>query len=287
MHFFYLDESGDSGANLNDKNQPIFVLGGLSVADKKWNRIKERIDAIISSYFNGNIPTGFEVHSHELLSRNGGGAFTKHPIEGRLELARILLKLIEELGHQIHFFAIEKQLLQKSDCQYQAVFDIKHPYLLSFDYLITYMNWHVKTNLGQSARGMIVLDKKDEKHDESVEAIIQNRRFEVPQKQRVKNIVEFSYPIDSRKNPMIQLSDLVVLCIRRFLEIEKGYKLNVLKEVRDFYAECFDIIDKRVKGKSIISRDGRNSIHLNNHLANSQCKPNSVQWRRVYGLRRN
>jgi hypothetical protein len=35
MHFFYLDESGDTGENLLDKNQPIFVLGGLSIADKK------------------------------------------------------------------------------------------------------------------------------------------------------------------------------------------------------------------------------------------------------------
>jgi len=40
MHFFYLDESGDSGANLNDEQQPLFVLGGLNVADKKWNNTK-------------------------------------------------------------------------------------------------------------------------------------------------------------------------------------------------------------------------------------------------------
>jgi len=40
MHFFYLDESGDSGCNLDDEQQPIFVLAGLSVADKKWNNTK-------------------------------------------------------------------------------------------------------------------------------------------------------------------------------------------------------------------------------------------------------
>ena len=50
------------------------------------------------------------------------------------------------------------------------------------------MNWHVKENPGQSARGMIVLDEKEE-HRESVEAIIQNCRFEVLNNQKVKWIV--------------------------------------------------------------------------------------------------
>lgn len=285
MHFFYLDESGDSGANLNDQQQPIFVLGGLSVADKKWNNTKERLDAVISNYFNGNIPAGFEVHSHELLSPNGRGHFDSHPINDRLTLARSLLGLIEELGHQVHFFAVDKSCLDQSRCQYQTVFNTKHPYLLSFEYLITYMNWHVKENLGQSARGMIVLDEKEE-HHESVEAIIQNRRFEVPANQKVKWIVEFSHPIDSRKNPMIQLSDLIVLCVRRFLEIDKGYKPNTPDIVKNFYAECFNLIDKRVKSKNIIERTGRGLNHLNDHLSRSQCKPRA-QWRRAYGIQRN
>lgn len=285
MHFFYLDESGDSGANLADAQQPIFVLGGLSVADKKWNNTKERLDAIISEYFNGNIPGGFEVHSHELLSPNGEGAFHGHAIDRRLQLVRNLLGLISELGHHVHYFAVEKSSLADLNCQFGAVFETNHPYLLSFDYLITYMNWHVKENLGQSARGMIVMDEKEE-HHESVETIIHNRRFEVPNNQKVKWIVEFSYPIDSRKNPMIQLSDLVALCIRRFLEIEKGYKPDTPDVVKQFYAECFNVIDARVKGRRLIERNGRNLNHLNEHVANAHCKPRT-QWRRAYGMQRN
>ncbi|WP_434999724.1 DUF3800 domain-containing protein [Vibrio scophthalmi] len=285
MHFFYLDESGDTGANLQDGQQPIFVLAGLSVADKKWNNTKERLDRIISDYFNGNVPQGFEVHSNELLSPNGEGPFDGHPIQDRLQLVRDLLGLIDELGHHIHFFALEKESLVNVECVFETVYDSNHPYLLAFDYLITYMNWHVKENLGQSARGMIVMDEKEEHHD-SVEAIIQNRRFEVPNSQKVKWIVEFSYPIDSRKNPMIQLSDLVALCIRRFLEIEKGYKPNTPDIVKAFYAECFNTIYKRVKGKRLVERNGRNLNHLNEHLNNAQCKPRT-QWRRAYGIQRN
>lgn len=283
MHFFYLDESGDTGANLHDAQQPIFVLAGMSVADKKWNNTKERLDAVIADYFKGNVPENFEVHSHQLLSPNGEGFFADHPIEDRLKLVKDLLNLIVELGHYVHYYAIEKSSLENANCQYQTVYDTCHPYLLSFDYLITYMNWHVKENLGQSARGMIVMDEKEEHHN-SVEKIIQNRRFEVPANQKVKWIVEFSYPIDSRKNPMIQLSDLIALCIRRFMEIEKGYKPRVHQNVKRFYAECFDIIDSRVKGRNVIERNGRNTNYMNEHIINMQCKAR-VQWRRAYGIR--
>lgn len=284
MHFFYLDESGDTGTNLRDAQQPIFVLAGMSVADKKWNNTKERLDAIISNYFHTNVPQDFEVHSHQLLSPNGEGFFEGHPIEDRLQLVKDLLQLIVELGHYAHYFAIEKSSLIDANCQYQTVYDTCHPYLLSFDYLITYMNWHVKENLGQSARGMIVMDEKEEHHN-SVERIIQNRRFEVPANQKIKWIVEFSYPIDSRKNPMIQLSDLIALCVRRFMEIEKGYKPNIPQPVKSFYAECFGIIDSRVKGRRIIERNGRNLNHLNEHISSMQCKARA-QWRRAYGLQR-
>jgi hypothetical protein len=285
MHFFYLDESGDTGANLNDPDQPIFVLAGLSVADKKWNNTKERLDAIISTYFNGEVPQGFELHTIELLSPNGEGPFAGHAIERRLQLVRDLLSLIEELGHQIHYFATEKQTLQAANCEYQTIYDIKTPYLTGFDYLITYINWHIKKNLGQSARGMIVMDEKEE-HHQNVEDIIQNRRFGVPNNQKVKWLVEFSYPVDSTKNPMIQLSDLIALCIKRFLEIKKGYKENVPAVVRHFYAECFNTIDKRVVGRKVIARNGRNLNHFNDFIEEIQCKP-KVQWRREFGVNRN
>ncbi len=284
MHFFYLDESGDTGKNLNDKEQPIFVLAGLSVADKKWNNTKEQLDEITSRYFEDNPPENFELHSHQLLSPKGEGPFTGHPIERRLALVTDLIDLIDDLGHQIHYYAIDKNKMAAEECQFETIFDPKTPYLLAFEYLITYMNWHVKENLGQSARGMIVLDEKEE-HHESIESIIHNRRYQVANNQKVKWIVEFSYPVDSRKNPMIQLSDLVALCIRRFLEIETGYKPNIPDIVKQFYGECFHKIEKRVKSKNIIERNGRRLEHLNTYIAGVQSKP-STQWRRAYGLKR-
>lgn len=282
MHFFYLDESGDTGTNLADPEQPIFVLGGVSVSDKKWNNTKERLDRIISDYFSGAVPTGFELHACELLSPSGEGPFAGHDIGRRLGLVRSLLTLIEELGHSVHYYAVEKTKASSSACSYPAAFDVTNPYLVAFDCLVTHINWQVKECLGQSARGMLVLDEKIE-HHESIEKIIHDRRFCGPASHRVKWIVEFSYPVDSRKNPMIQLSDLVVLCLRRFLEVELGYKSSMPDVAKNFYAECYARLSARTKAKNLVARTGKNTDALNTFLDAIRAKP-AIQWRRKYAL---
>src|SRR6185369_9367939 len=99
-----------------------------------------------------------------------------HSIGDRLALVRKLLELPNDLGLYAHFFAIDKSKLTLNECGFAAQYNVKNPYLVAFDYLITYINWHVKKNLGQSARGMLVLDKKPE-HHASIEEIIHQRRF--------------------------------------------------------------------------------------------------------------
>jgi len=42
MHFFYLDETGCTGADLISPEQPIFVLGGISVSDDRWRTTTEQ-----------------------------------------------------------------------------------------------------------------------------------------------------------------------------------------------------------------------------------------------------
>lgn len=43
MHFFYLDETGCTGPNLKDLDQPIFVIGGISVSDERWRKTTDAI----------------------------------------------------------------------------------------------------------------------------------------------------------------------------------------------------------------------------------------------------
>ena len=277
-----MDESGCTGKKMDDNDQPIFVLAGISVADQKWNNTQTAFSKIINSYFDKKVPKGFELHSFELLSPKGEGPFAGHKIEKRLQLVRDILGLLDQLGHDAFFYAIEKCELSDSECDFEFCYDHKYPYLMAFDYLVTYINWHVKKNLGHTARGLIVIDeKKDVQKD--IEKIIHNRRFEGAASNRVKWIVEFSYPVDSRKNPMIQIADLVALCIRRFLEIEKGYRNTWPDVVKEFYAECYSKVDLRVRKKNIVERTGKKEKNINDFVSQNQCKP-KVRWKAQYGL---
>ena len=282
MHFYYLDEAGCTGEDLNNDQQPVFVLGGVSVRDEGWNRTKEDFATILSDYFGGNIPGNFELHAEQLLSPNGAGPFQNHDRERRNQLAKKVLALLNTRSHDVHVFAIDKQRLASEVCATEMTYNLKVPYLVAYDYLLTHINWFVKERLGRSARGMLIIDAKEQFHPD-IEAITRFRRFEDTGAHRIKRIVEFSYPVDSKKNPMVQLSGLVVFCSKKFFEIEAGYRNSYPAEAKRFFAECFEIIDNRISKKTLVTRNGRNMEHLNNYLNAIQAKP-SKRWKRKYGL---
>ncbi|MFA5072683.1 MAG: DUF3800 domain-containing protein [Nitrospirota bacterium] len=282
MHFFYLDESGDTGSNLADFDQPIIVLGGISVRDEGWNTTQEVLVKKLTAYLGKPLPKNFELHAKDLLSPNGDGFFFGIPIADRCSLCLELLKLLTERSHGVHYVAFNKQKIMNTVLAIEISFDHKQPYLLGFDYLITYINWLVKERLGQSARGLIILDKKDQYH-EQIERLMHERRFGGMMSHRIKWVVEFSYSVDSKKNPMLQLSDLVIYCIKRFIEVEHGYRSSWPNEVKNFYARCYSLIRPRVTRSILVNRCGHNMNHLNSFLCAVRVEPR-LRWQQHYNL---
>ncbi len=274
MHFFYLDESGDTGANLADAQQPIFVLGGVNLRDEGWNITYAALSGVISRYFGGTPPTGFELHGCELLSPNGEGPFAGHPIDRRLQLVRDLLSVIEQRKHHVHYLALDKQKLATALAANAPGIPAyaSTPYTLAYDYMITEVDQRVAEDLGRSARGMLIIDKKDE-HTDAIAEITERRRFGAPVACRTKWIAEFSYPLDSTRNLLVQLSDLVILCLRRFFEIEGGYKPDAPKVVRQFYAECFLRLHQRTPVKALAPHKGAANAALNALIDSACCRP--------------
>lgn len=283
MHFLYIDESGDTGYDCANVEQPLFVMGGISLSDERWNKTKETYDSIIGSYFEGSVPRSFELHAHELLSPNGDGPFAGHSRERRNALALRLLKAIENHKHHIHVIAFDKTLLASESLDVVLPYDPKAPYLLGFDYLITQFNNHISSRLGTSASGLIILDKKENYHT-AIELILHSRRFQVVASHRVRRIVEFSYPIDSHKNPMVQLSDLVIYCTRKFLEVDLGHAKNWKQEAKDYYATCYRVIESRMPVKAIVARSEPSMRKLNKYLETIRVKPTN-KWKAKYVIK--
>ena len=166
-------------------------------------------------------------------------------------------------------------------CMVDMTLELKTPYLVSYDYLISVYEKYTKEKLGTSARALVVLDKKDSLIDQ-IEKITHHRRFHPHKSKRVKWIVEFSYPVDSVKNTMIQLSDLQIFLIRKFLEIEGGYRGEYSSEVKNIYRDFYKKIHKRLIYKKIITESGRNSQYYNEFMKEVTALP-SARWKsKVY-----
>lgn len=272
MHFFYLDESGDTGHHLAHPEQPVFALGGISVNDESWITTQASLADLIRRFFGDEPGPEFELHTKDLLSPSGEGAFSGRSMADRSQLALDALRLVCDRGHKVHYIAIDKLALSTATLPTDLGFDARMPWLLAYDYLITYINAYVRDSLGQHTRGMVIHDQKTSLSTE-IEAISHRRRFEGPSDQRVKWVVEFSYPVDSRKNPMIQLSDLVLYCIRRFVELEHGYRDHWPDETKSFYAECYGLLHERIARKNLVERPGRRHSELNDLLADVRRVP--------------
>lgn len=282
MHFYYIDESGDTGSNLDDPDQPIMVIGGISVRDEGWNATQDALKKRLENFFGGVLPPDFELHADDLLSPSGDGVFCGRDRNDRNQLCMDVLKLLAERSHHVHYLAIDKQKMKSTLLSMVLSYNPKRPYLLGFDYLVTYINWFVKERLGRSARGMIILDRKEQFH-EDIERIMRDRRFSGAAAHRVKWIVEFSYTVDSKKNPMIQFSDLVIYCIRRFVELENGYRNNWPVEAKQFYAECYSIIRDRLGRQTLVEQNGKDMEKLNRYIEAVRIEPRT-QWRRHYNM---
>lgn len=281
MHFFYLDETGCTGADLNTPQQPVFVLGGVCVRDGGWRQTTEHIRSAVSRFFEGAVPRGFELHAPELI--NGEGPFEGYARDERTALVHTILDVLTDRSHWIQFVGIDKRKLAGAARGGEhPLFDASVPYLLGFNYMISYIERFVKETLGSSARGMIILDVKDNLQD-NIDAISHYRRFEVAQARRLKWLEEFSYPIDSARHPMVQVSDLVIFLMRKILEVECGYRPNWPDEAARFFAGCYDRISTRVKWKSLIDVPGREEAAAHELLKTANAAPRP-RWKGRYGI---
>lgn len=284
MHFFYLDETGCNGADLNVDQEPIFVLGGIAVKDQGWVATTEAIRDKVATYFAPDpVPEGFELHAHQLLSPNGDGPFAGHDRDRRNQFSLELLDLLRVRGHQVHYVALDKGLiaLEATGAEHQT-YNTRVPYLLGFDYMTTVINKHVKDRLGHTARGIIILDEK-EIFEDRISTITRFRRFEVAKTRRIKWLVEFSYSIDSQKHPMVQLSDLVIYCAKKFLELDRGYRENWPAAAKAFYARCFSALYDRTPQKTFVTQLGQHADLVNELIPKVMVRPRHA-WKAHYGI---
>jgi hypothetical protein len=78
MHLVYIDESGNTGVNLNDAQQPLFVLAALIVPESCWLELERDLEQALVQLCPALAEIAAEIHATDLRrgSGNASVAFT-------------------------------------------------------------------------------------------------------------------------------------------------------------------------------------------------------------------
>lgn len=196
MYLIYFDESGNSGTNLADAQQPVFVLGALVVLESSWQAVEADLERVLDLRFPPPRAAGFEVHAGDL--RQGTGDFKGVPVVQRLALRDEWLRVAA--AHKLRFI-------------YRAITKSR------------YERW-MKSAFGNNisvnphlAAFPLVDDNREVVDD--IERFLKLLRA-TSGTLRLDRIIEKGFFIDSKKSLLIQLADLCALHARKEEERKIG-----------------------------------------------------------------
>src|SRR5258708_39981529 len=112
MHLVYFDESGQTGTNLRDPIQPIFVLGALVVPESAWLAVEKDLQGSVEKHFPAPRPEEFESHATEISNPRKG--YTKQfPITQRLAFRDEWFRIAQKHTLKLVYRAIVKKRFQE------------------------------------------------------------------------------------------------------------------------------------------------------------------------------
>ncbi len=213
MHLVYLDESGNSGNNLNDPEQPLFLLCALIVPESRWLAVERDLETTLEAYFPKPRPDHFEIHGAAL--RRGKDCFMGCPVGRRIEFRNELLGTA--LKHDLRI--VYRRIVKK---QYQAWLKqrfgggvIINPHVAAFPLVARVVDDYLR-HMPDSPLGMFVFDENKEVVADLENSIKLLRGMDGALK--LGRIIEKGFFIDSRKSLVLQLCDLCAFTIRRYEE---------------------------------------------------------------------
>jgi len=225
MHLIYLDESGNTGNNLADPQQPVFVLGGLIVPEHTWQAVEIDLERALEHHLPSSSPKDFEMHAGDL--RHGTGCFKGIPVKTRVTLRDEWLKVAA--AHHLHFIyrAITKTRYER---WMRGTFGTNisiNPHLAAFPLVAQVANSFLKSHSPETL-GIFISDNNREVVSD-IERFLKLLRA-TPGTLRLDRIIEKGFFIDSRKSLLLQLADLCTLYARKDEEQKIGLPPKIIDE---------------------------------------------------------
>ena len=211
MHLIYFDESGNTGCNLDDSQQPVFLLGALVVPASCWQKLEQDLLLSLAIHLPDLAKADVEVHAADI--RNGSGAFKHVPPATRVALRDDWLKIAQD--HKLKFCGrpILKKQFQKWVIAHLGAGVKLNPYIAAFAHVAQIINDHLtETN----SLGLFISDENKDVVRDIEKSVRVLRLTDGPLK--LSQVIEKGFFIDSSKSRALQLCDLCTLYARKSAE---------------------------------------------------------------------
>jgi hypothetical protein len=226
MYLVYFEESGQTGNNLRDPVQPIFVLGALVVPENIWLAVEKDLQAAIEKYFPAPRLDDFEIHATE-ISNPRQGYFKQFSISQRLAFRDEWFRLAQKHGLKFIYRAIsKKRFLMWSHAKFGTGVSI-NPHVAAFPLVARVVDDFLKS-LPHSPLGIFISDENREVVGDVEMAIRILRGTEGVLK--LGQIIEKGFFIESEKSLILQLCDLCVYTARRREEQKAGMTVKAIDQ---------------------------------------------------------
>lgn len=215
MYLCYIDESGNTGNNLKDAQQPYLVLTALLVPPESIKAIERDIRDLAYRYFGAESRnTDFEFHGDHIY--NGRGRyFSRISLDKRIDLFSALIDIaIRHESIQIGYINVEKA----------GYYGNLHIQQVAFSLLVE----KLEEKLGSlDSHGLLVADEQDELEQKLIDDLDHFKQHGTQfgyKKVNVERIIDSVHFVQSHNNYLIQLTDVICYLIRR--KKEANDKLN-------------------------------------------------------------
>ncbi len=222
MYLIYLDESGNSGGNLTDPNQPVFVLCALIVSEQKWQAVERALAVAVDTSWPHPRPDDFEIHASELINPKTE-YFRAFPPAHRLAFMSAWLTIAADHELKLVFRAIVKQRFARWLVHTFGTGVMINPHIAALALVSQVINSHLR-NISGATLGIFISDENQQVARDVDKAIRLLRGADGAM--RLTQIIEKGFFIESHKSLVLQLCDLCAYVVRRHEEGRVGRPLK-------------------------------------------------------------
>jgi hypothetical protein len=227
MRLYYVDESGNTGLNLDSPDQPVHWVVALEFTPHAVKAIEAEMQALALRVFPGRArDSDFEFHGSDIFM--GRGDCSPLRVEERVALYGELLALVGRHGCALYLQGVDKARLRaRADTSGEPP---AHPHQLAFMHLLERIDEaleRVQPDADTALYGLVMADEQKEMNREIVQRFAHWRHTGTERSGRareLKYLLDTIHYVPSHDSWLIQLVDCVAYVRNRYGRVlrEKG-----------------------------------------------------------------